>query len=255
MIRQLTRLSVLALALLSAWSGVAQAQEASPLSFNASVTSDYRYRGISQTRFKPAVQAGVDYAANGFYVGAWGSTIKWIKDNGVSGSTELDIYGGYKGEISPGLGFDIGALQYAYIGNKLADTLGGGIYKSANTTEVYGALTFGPVTGKLSYAVSDLFGNIDTEGSLYGDISATFDLGNGFSLVPHVGYQKVKNLSIASYTDYALTLTKDFGNGLSASAAFVGTNADEFFYVPGVAANSTEFLGKNGGLLTVKYTF
>ena len=49
---------------------VAQAQEASPLTFNIGVVSDYRYRGISQTRLKPAVQGGADYAAsNGLYVG------------------------------------------------------------------------------------------------------------------------------------------------------------------------------------------
>jgi hypothetical protein len=46
----------------------------------SAVVTDYRYRGISQTKLKPAVQGGVDYAAGGFYVGAWASTIKWIKD-------------------------------------------------------------------------------------------------------------------------------------------------------------------------------
>jgi uncharacterized protein (TIGR02001 family) len=69
-----------------------------PLSFNASVVSDYRYRGISQIGLKPALQGGADYVSpSGFYVGAWGSTIKWIKDNGVMGSVELDLYGGYRG--------------------------------------------------------------------------------------------------------------------------------------------------------------
>ena len=40
------------------------------VAFNAGVVTDYRYRGISQTRLKPAVQAGIDYAAGAFYVGA-----------------------------------------------------------------------------------------------------------------------------------------------------------------------------------------
>jgi uncharacterized protein (TIGR02001 family) len=88
--------SLLALALGSV-SGLAQAQTAAPestLSFNAGVVSDYRYRGISQSRLKPAVQGGFDYAdKSGFYVGAWGSSIKWIKDTpGVTkGATELDL--------------------------------------------------------------------------------------------------------------------------------------------------------------------
>lgn len=63
---------------------IARAQD-SPLSFNASVTTDYRYRGISQTRLKPALQGGVDFALPaGFYIGAWGSTITLGKASGVA---------------------------------------------------------------------------------------------------------------------------------------------------------------------------
>ncbi|MBV8034499.1 MAG: hypothetical protein JOY88_05450, partial [Pelomonas sp.] len=48
-----------------------------PLSFNVGVVSEYRYRGISQTRLKPALQGGIDYAdPSGFYIGSWASTIK-----------------------------------------------------------------------------------------------------------------------------------------------------------------------------------
>ncbi len=229
---------------------------------NVSLTTDYRYRGITQTRFKPAVQGGVDYGLpGGFYIGAWGSTIKWIKDFDVSGGVEVDLYGGYKGEIQKDLGFDVGLLQYAYVGNKLADAFGGGVYKNANTTEIYGALTYGPVTGKLSYALTNLFGNYNfaedksSKGSYYFDLSGTFDLGSGFSVVPHIGYQKVVKIDNASYTDYSVTVTKDLGNGFSVSGALVGTDADKNFYVPGPAANSTKFLGKTSGVLSVKYVF
>ena len=65
---------------------LAQAQ----LAFNAGVVTDYRYRGISQTRLKPAVQGGVDYSIDGFYVGAWASYIKWIKDAGGDANAEID---------------------------------------------------------------------------------------------------------------------------------------------------------------------
>lgn len=237
-----------------------QAQD-SPLSFNVSVTSDYRYRGISQTRLKPALQGGLDYALpGGFYVGAWGSTIKWIKDWDVKGSVELDLYGGYKGEIIKDVGFDVGLLHYAYLGNKLADAGGGGIFKNADTTEVYGGVTYGPATLKVSYSVGNLFGNFDfandkkTSGSLYTDLSATFDVA-GFSVTPHIGHQKVAKLSVASYTDYSLTVSKELVKGLSLSVALVGTDADDVFYTPGPVANSTKFLGKNGGVVSLKYAF
>ena len=85
----------------SALPQLAHAEDANPLSFNITLTSDYRYRGISQTRLKPAIQAGVDYALPaGFYIGAWASNIKWIKDAGGDASVEIDVYGGYKGEIA-----------------------------------------------------------------------------------------------------------------------------------------------------------
>ncbi|MEO7150857.1 MAG: TorF family putative porin, partial [Burkholderiaceae bacterium] len=85
-----TRLLALVAALgLSSLPTLSRAQD-SPLSFNLGAVTDYRYRGISQTRFKPALQGGLDYAfPTGFYVGAWASTIQWIKDNGVDGGVEL----------------------------------------------------------------------------------------------------------------------------------------------------------------------
>jgi len=65
-------------------SGAAFAQTKAPepdytLSYNIGVVTDYRYRGISQSRKRPALQGGIDYAnKNGFYVGTWASTITWI---------------------------------------------------------------------------------------------------------------------------------------------------------------------------------
>ncbi|PUE62474.1 hypothetical protein B9Z45_03875 [Limnohabitans sp. 2KL-17] len=245
--------TLIALALGSV-TGLAQAQAAAPassLSFNVGAVSDYRYRGISQSRLQPALQGGLDYAdKSGFYVGAWGSSIKWIKDTpGVTkGATELDLYGGYKGEFS-GVSYDIGLLSYVYSGNNYGNATAGGT-KSANTNEAYAAVTLGPVTAKYSHAYSDLFGNAGTKNSYYLDLSAAFDLGSGFSLTPHVGYQKFKNLAVATYTDYSLTLAKDLGNGLSASAAVVGTDADKVFY-----NLKDKFNGKSGLVVGLKYAF
>ncbi|PUE38881.1 TorF family putative porin [Limnohabitans sp. Hippo3] len=237
--------SLMALALGSV-SGLAQAQTATPessLSFNVGVTSDYRYRGISQSRLQPALQGGVDYAdKSGFYVGAWGSSIKWIKDAGGDASAELDLYAGYKGAVGD-VSYDLGFLRYEYPSNKLA--------VSANTNEIYGAATFGPATLKYSHAISNLFGFANSKNSYYVDLSGTFDLGGGFSLVPHVGYQSVKNNGAYSYTDYALTLGKDLGNGLSATAALVGTDADKALYV----TPAGKFTGKTGLVVGLKYAF
>ena len=228
--------------------------EDSSLAFNVGVVSDYRYRGISQTRLKPALQGGVDYSYGAFYVGAWASTIKWIKDAGASkGSVELDLYGGYKGAIAEGLGFDVGVLSYQYVGNKLGDVSG---FANANTTEVYGALSFGPATAKLSYALTDTFGNVDSEGSYYAELGATFDVGGGFMLTPHIGYQDIHNGSLYSYADFSLAVAKEVVPGLTVSLAAVGTNTKK---VAGVSAyyNATyaKDLAKSGVVLGLKYAF
>jgi uncharacterized protein (TIGR02001 family) len=239
--------------------------EDNPLSFNVSLTTDYRYRGISQTRLKPAVQGGADYALpGGLYIGTWASTIKWIKDAGQlqtpavdtgNSNIEWDIYGGYKGEISKELSYDVGLLLYVYPGNDLSNIAGA---KNANTTEIYGALSFGPATLKYSHSLTSLFGTAsataDSKNSGYLDLSATFDVGNGFSLTPHLGYQKVAKFSDLSYTDYALTLAKDW-EGFSWSAAAVGADVKRIAGVPAYVSPSGKDLGKAALVLAVKKTF
>ena len=221
---------------------VVQAQESS-LSYNVGVVSDYRYRGISQSRLEPALQGGIDYAdKSGFYVGAWGSTIKWIKDAGGDANVEVDLYGGYKGSMGD-IAYDVGILRYEYPRNHLA--------VSANTNEVYGALTYGPATLKYSHAVSNLFGFANSKNSYYLDLSANFDLGGGYSLTPHLGYQSVKNNGDYSYTDYAVTLGKDLGNGLTATAALIGTDASKSLYI----MPAGKFTGRTGAVVGLKYSF
>ena len=91
----------LLVASLAIWSASVQAQQGLSLTGNAAVVSDYRYRGLSQTRFDPALQLGADLGLpNGLYAGVWATNIKWIKDAGPGGkgSMEIDLYGGYKTE-------------------------------------------------------------------------------------------------------------------------------------------------------------
>jgi uncharacterized protein (TIGR02001 family) len=215
------------------------------VAFNVGAVTEYRYRGISQSRLKPALQGGVDYTAGPFYVGAWASTIKWIKDFGGDANVEIDLYGGYKGEITKELTYDIGVLTYQYPSNRLNP--------SANTTEIYGALTYGPATLKYSHSVTDTFANLDSKNSYYLDLSAGFDLGGGLMLTPHIGYQKIKGplSDPGSYTDYAVTLSKDF-SGLVVSGAVVGTDADKSFYS---SPKNGKELGKATLVLGVKYNF
>jgi len=253
-------LALAAVTALTVLPAVSHAEDASPLSFNVSLTSDYRYRGISQSRLKPALQGGADYALpSGFYVGTWGSTISWIKDAGSinghdagSAPVEIDLYGGYKGEITKGLGYDVGLLQYWYPGNKLGDVPG---FANANTLEIYGALSFGPATLKYSHSLSNLFGTVDSKGSGYLDLSASFEVGGGFTIAPHVGHQKVKNWSDGSYTDYSLTVSKDAA-GFTWSAAVVGTDAKHdpngVFAYPSPSGKN---LGRDALVVAVKKTF
>ena len=238
---------LLALATLAVVPSVSHAEE-NPLSFNLSLTTDYRYRGISQSRLKPALQGGVDYALpNGFYIGTWASTIHWVKDFGGDTNVEWDLYGGYKGTIQKGLGYDVGVLSYVYPSNSLNP--------NADTTEIYGALSFGPATLKYSHSTTNLFGFTDSKNSSYLELNASFDLGSGITLAPHVGHQKVASNGSYSYDDYSVTASKDYA-GFTFSAAVVGASTKSIAGVKAYAspANGKD-LGRDGVVLAVKKTF
>jgi uncharacterized protein (TIGR02001 family) len=257
------------------------AAEASPITANVTVVNDYRYRGISQSNFKPAIQGGFDYAhESGFYIGNWNSSISWISDalnnpnlgsngtNTTSSSIEMDFYAGFKKEfIGAGFASDFGILQYYYPTSGLPNGV-----VNPNTTELYVAqnFTFGPVTGfgKFSYAVSDTFGNYNSKGSYYPDLTVNYDTGFwGISANAHVGYQyiagnisatsNITNSDLSSYTDWKAGFTKDFGGGLSGAIAYVGTNAKTSYQ----GVNSTYMspqgknLGRSGYLISLTKTF
>ena len=230
----------------------AQAQAAPSTTFNIGAVTDYRYRGITQSRFKPALQGGADYSnPNGIYLGTWLSTIKWTKDAGGGGDVEVDLYGGYKGELVKDVAFDVGGLYYVYPNNKLGNLAG---FVNANTFEIYGAVTFGPITAKYSHSLTNTFAFVNSKNSGYLDVSASFDLGNGFSLAPHVGHQRIKGSVGYSYTDYSLTLGKDMGSGFTLSLAAVGTDADKNNYIT-PASDGKKFTGKSALVLGGKYSF
>jgi uncharacterized protein (TIGR02001 family) len=119
----------------------------------------------------------------------------------------------------------------------------------AETYELYGAVTFGPVTGKYSRSVSNLFGFADSKGSQYFDLSATFDLGSGWSLAPHLGRQLVRRNSAAGYTDASLAVNWEATKGLVLSATAVDARTGAYFGPGG------KDLGKRGVVLGAKYNF
>ena len=261
------------LALLATSASFAQTKAPEPdytLAYNVAVVTDYRFRGLSQTAFKPALQLGADFAhKSGFYLGAFGSNVNWIKDfNGATkGSYEIDLYGGFKGNITPDLGFDLGVITYQYPGNNSgrAGTPGAGAYSNAATTEVYGGLSYNVFTFKYSRSTGDFLGNLNSSGSQYYDLSANFDLGNGLTLTPHIGRQTIPNQnstnalsgqvingSAANYTDYALTIAKDFGNGAVLSAALIGTDTKKGGFYRDFKGNE---LGRSTLVVGLKYNF
>ena len=219
---------------------VAMAQAAAPASphtftGNVGFATEYLYRGIAQTRGKPALQGGFDYAhASGLYAGVWGSNISWIGDAvaGASASLEIDVYGGYKGSLGGDFGYDIGVLTYNYPGT--GKTVTGVQELKQDTTEVYGALSWKWLTVKYSHSTGALFGwpknpgalTDETTGSGYLELNAAYDLGNGWGITGHIGDQKVKGNGPASYSDYKLGVTKDVGFGV-VGLAYSSTNAQD----------------------------
>jgi uncharacterized protein (TIGR02001 family) len=234
--------------------------ETSPFSTNVSLTTNYLYRGISQTGAKPAIQGGFDYAgASGVYAGVWGSSISWVSDGGLgtNAGLELDTYAGYKGTAGA-VSYDVGFLRYNYPG-----TYGTFAANFANpeTNEVYGAATYSIVTAKLSYALGDLFGVSNAKGSTYFDVSVAYPIGEtGYTLGAHYGKQTYKGSSTdnlkaigqdPTYTDYKLSVTKDLGTGYAASLTYSKTNAVSggFYTILG------KDLGKGTAVVALSRTF
>ena len=204
---------------------------------NMALVSDYRFRGISQTFKQPAFQGGFDFShESGFYVGNWNSNV----NSGAGfpgGSIEMDFYGGWK-KTWDDWGLDLGGIYYYYPGtdanatnfaanpkNGKAHT--GGIHNS----ELYIGGSWKWISLKYYQAVSDYFSLPDTKSSHYLDFSGTYDLGDGWGIVGHIGSFKLKNWDTGvnnstkgNYTDWKLGVTKDL-SGWVLGAAYVDTSA------------------------------
>ncbi|MBL8417423.1 MAG: hypothetical protein JNN31_04220 [Dechloromonas sp.] len=247
------------------------AEPAGPHTFtgNMTIASDYRFRGISQTMGKPAIQGGVDYShESGIYLGNWNSNVNEATGY-PGGSVEMDFYGGWKKTFAEDFGLDIGLLYYYYPGTD------SGFYSPCNmktlscasghidNTEVYLGLSWKTLSFKWSHAIGDYFSIPDTSGTNYFDLSGTYDLGDGWGILGHVGYTDLRGFESPTgnngkYTDWKLGVTKDI-SGWVIGLAYVDTNAkdsnpgDPYYYVNtnGKSYNA----GKATAVLSVTKTF
>lgn len=230
-------------------SAPAFAADPEPFTGNITLASDYKFRGFTQTNYKPALQGGFDYASkSGFYIGNWNSNVEQPLYNGAP--LEMDIYGGYKGTMGS-VSYDLGAIYYAYPGST---------GPSIDNKEIYVGLGMGPVTAKLYYSLGDYFSTqalykassgkagAPTDGTTYFDLGVTHDLGSGWGVNAHVGFLNLRNgrsnnLSGNSVTDYKIGLTKDI-NGWVLGASYLTTSKKDFFVT---GTGSTWVGGKPAG--------
>jgi len=180
--------------------GQARAQEATgpKISWNAAVTSDYVFRGVSQTQENPAISAGVDLANGAFYAGAWASNV----DFGDDSDAEVDLYGGWRPEVS-GWNLDLGGVAYLYTGQPDGADYDYVELKAAASRAV------GPVTvGGAVYWSPDFFGAPEDEAT-YLEANAAFAPADRWTVSGAVGRQWVSSdLDYAAWNlgaAYALT--------------------------------------------------
>ena len=235
-------------------------------SYNVGLFSQYIFRGLTQTNNKPALQGGFDVShKSDLYTGGWASNVSWLRDNASigtalynsGGSLEIDLYGGFKTELGKtGLGIDLGALQYYYPGAHVNTN------PKANTTELYGALSYGWLQAKLSGVVSNdawgfgkkygnpgYTGNGDERGAYYAELNANIPLADtGITALLHIGRQEFKDARYqaggpdASYTDWKVGLTKGFDGGVNVGAFYTDTNISK-----ANAADNWTYAGRNIG--------
>ena len=172
---------------------VVEAEPASEIevSANLAITSNYIWRGMTQSSDSPAVQGGIDLGYKGFYLGTWGSNVEF--DNGTDNNLEADFYGGYKSSFA-GVGFDIGYIYYAYPNDS----------DDSNFDEIYVGLDYDfgvvAINGKYSFGIDS---NIDTTD--YWEVGASAPLPMEFTLAGSYGdYDKVGS-------NYLVSLSKTWG--------------------------------------------
>ena len=185
------------------------------LSANAAVTTNYVFRGISQSGGALAVQAGVDYAFGdtGLAIGAWASSIDFGNANGEDTQAEVDLYGSYTLAITDAFGLVVGGITYNYPSSPTG--------VNYNWYEVYGGLSYNfgvaSINGRIYYSPD--YVNLSTSQIYFtGGVSApilpwlTLNANIGYSTFDHAVYPIIDdyldwNISaVATYDNFSLTL-------------------------------------------------
>ena len=223
---------LLVVATLTGLSGAVFADEtpASPFGLSvtgtAALTSDYRFRGVTQTFNDPAVQAGFVLShASGAYAGVWGSNV----DFGGTAHIELDPYIGYATTLDSFANkpvLDVGLWYYAYPSES-----------DLNWLELYGKLTFKDVLvqgASLLTAVNytnDYAGKDENSWNVNATYSVPFGT-TGFGGVAALGYTQADEYDFGGgddhYVDWKAGVTYSFASvsGLTAELAAIGTDID-----------------------------
>lgn len=179
-------------------SGVAGAGE---FSATVTATSDYDFRGVTQTKGDPALQASLDYGFdNGVYVGVWASNVDF--GDCCDESVEVDLYAGWGGGDEDALTWDVGAVYYVYPG---ADDL--------DYPEIWVGAAYGIFDVYLWYSW-DFFALDESAYYLEGNLN--IPLPQDFGIVVHAGYSDGdafdRDILGGSYFDYKIGVTKTWGN-------------------------------------------
>ena len=176
-------------------------EESSNLSWNLALTSDYVFRGITQTDFDPALQGGLDYSFGdtGLYVGAWASNVDFADSEGPD--LELDYYIGWNHDLSETLNLDLSLVRYSYMGEQEA-------YGNIDYNEVIGALAYDEML-TFTVAYANDYSNSGYS-SLYYNLAGSWDLGNDFAVNAGVGRTNFSD-DVGSYTDWNLGVSRQFG--------------------------------------------
>lgn len=243
---------------------------------NVSIVSDYRFRGISQTMRRPAIQGGFDYShSNGFYLGTWASNVSGSTNFYNNTCMEWDLYGGYKNKLFPclipDLVYNVGLIYYYYPGGKTHARRS----VPYNTAELYIEFTYKWFDIKFWQTFTNYFGicsknppfnweknrsdrpNGSSRGSTNVELSFNFELmkkvcfrcfeGGKLTLLLLIGHQTVRNYEHLSCTHWRATLTQEFA-WFNVFLTYVGTNARHaYFDVPDNSFHSEKrHLGAQG---------
>ena len=177
--------------------GIAQAQ----VTGNVGLTSDYRFRGISQTQNSQALQGGIDYShKSGFYVGNWNSSVSSLVYTDSIG-LENDVYGGFKKELFKGVTIDVGSYNYYF------SRSGNAFNSNSNTHEVYAGVSTGPVSFKYSQSLGDYFAVANSKGTKYVQADLNMPIIEKLTGNVHFGHTFIANHKDSNFTDIKLGAT------------------------------------------------